>query len=39
MEKEIKIVNMELINRKTYLEYAIKVNKEIQESNSFCCIF
>ena len=37
MEKEIKIVNMELINRKTYLEYAIrsKVNKEPE---SFCSI-
>ena len=35
--KEIKIVNMELINRKTYLEYAIrsKVNKEPE---SFCSI-
>ena len=40
--KEIKIVNMELINRKTYLEYAIKKyslkTKINKEKESLCCI-
>ena len=35
--KEIKIVNMELINRKSYIEYSIK-SKSYKESKSSCSI-